>query len=42
MRGLEPDTVALPHQAQGHWVGNKNAKNVIVWFHGASCKFRGG
>jgi hypothetical protein len=35
-RGLEPETVALPHGAEGHWLGNKNAKNVIVYYHGAS------
>ncbi|KAJ5188329.1 Alpha/beta hydrolase fold-3 [Penicillium cf. griseofulvum] len=33
-RGLEPETVALPHGAEGHWLGNKNAKNVIVYYHG--------
>ncbi|KAJ6789374.1 hypothetical protein PWT90_00927 [Aphanocladium album] len=33
-RKLEPDTVALAHGGQGHWVGNKNATNVLIWFHG--------
>ncbi|KAJ4153759.1 hypothetical protein LMH87_010233 [Akanthomyces muscarius] len=33
-RNFEPDTVALAHGAQGHWVGNKNATNVLIWFHG--------
>ncbi|KAJ5985918.1 hypothetical protein N7499_007793 [Penicillium canescens] len=33
-RGLQPETVALPHGAEGHWLGNKNAKNVIVYYHG--------
>ncbi|CRL22773.1 unnamed protein product [Penicillium camemberti] len=33
-RGLQPETVALPHDTEGHWIGNKNAKNVIVYYHG--------
>lgn len=35
-RGLQPETVTLPHDTEGHWIGNKNAKNVIVYYHGAS------
>ncbi|EGD87648.1 hypothetical protein H112_04114 [Trichophyton rubrum D6] len=33
-RRLKPDTVQLEHGAQGHWVGKKDAKNVVVYFHG--------
>ncbi|TQW00826.1 hypothetical protein V2A60_001866 [Cordyceps javanica] len=33
-RKFKPDTVALAHGAQGHWVGNKNATNVLIWYHG--------
>ncbi|KAF1729668.1 Steryl acetyl hydrolase 1 [Beauveria bassiana] len=33
-RNFQPDTVALAHGAQGHWVGNKNATNVFIWYHG--------
>lgn len=33
--GLQPETVALPHNTEGYWIGNKNAKNVIVYYHGA-------
>ncbi|KGO75254.1 Alpha/beta hydrolase fold-3 [Penicillium italicum] len=33
-RGLQPETVVLPHNTEGHWIGNKNAKNVIVYYHG--------
>lgn len=33
-RGLQPETVELPHNAAGHWIGNKNAKNVLVYYHG--------
>jgi acetyl esterase/lipase len=31
---LKPDTVDLGNGAQGHWVGNKNAKHVLIWYHG--------
>lgn len=31
---IVPDTVELAHGAKGHWVGNKNAQNVIIWYHG--------
>lgn len=33
-RGLQPETVPLPHDAEGYWLGNKDAKNVLVFFHG--------
>lgn len=33
-KSLQPDTVTLPHGAKGHWIGNKNAKKVIVYYHG--------
>lgn len=36
---IAPDTVELPHGAKGHWVGNKDAKNVIIWYHGKSFFF---
>ena len=35
-RGLQPEIVPLPHDAEGFWLGNKNAKNVVVYFHGTS------
>lgn len=31
-----PQTVDLGHGALGHWVGDKNADNVLVWYHGES------
>lgn len=34
--GLKPETVVLPHNTEGHWIGNKDAKNVIIYYHGAS------
>ncbi|KAB8237401.1 hypothetical protein ETB97_001384 [Aspergillus alliaceus] len=33
-KGHQPETVPLKHGAQGHWIGNKNAKNVIIYYHG--------
>ncbi|EFR00539.1 alpha/beta hydrolase fold protein [Nannizzia gypsea CBS 118893] len=33
-RRLKPETVQLEHGAQGHWLGKKDAKNVIVYYHG--------
>ncbi|PGH16525.1 hypothetical protein AJ79_01630 [Helicocarpus griseus UAMH5409] len=27
-------SVELPHGVQGHWIGDKNAKNVLIWYHG--------
>lgn len=29
-----PDTVNLGNGGLGHWVGDKNAENVLVWYHG--------
>lgn len=29
------NTVSLKSGATGHWIGNKNAKNVVVYYHGA-------
>ncbi|KAG5912996.1 hypothetical protein E4U61_007555 [Claviceps capensis] len=31
---MKPETVDLGHGAQGHWLGSKNAKNVLIWYHG--------
>lgn len=28
------ETVDLGHGALGHWVGDKNADNVLIWYHG--------
>ncbi|KAL4893632.1 Alpha/Beta hydrolase protein [Aspergillus ambiguus] len=28
------DTIDLGHGGLGHWVGDRNAENVLVWFHG--------
>lgn len=32
--GRLPESVELGDGALGHWVGDRNADNVIVWFHG--------
>ncbi|EFY96920.1 lipase/thioesterase [Metarhizium robertsii ARSEF 23] len=31
---IKPETVALGAGAHGHWLGNKDAANVLVWYHG--------
>ncbi|PLB35031.1 putative 6-hexanolactone hydrolase [Aspergillus candidus] len=31
---LQPETVALQHGAAGHWIGNKDAKKVVIYYHG--------
>ncbi|OOO07877.1 hypothetical protein OAory_01043770 [Aspergillus oryzae] len=28
------DTVDLGHGALGHWIGDRNADNVLIWYHG--------
>lgn len=33
-RGLKPEVVHLKHGAEGFWVGFKQAKKVVVYFHG--------
>ncbi|PGH14584.1 hypothetical protein AJ79_02919 [Helicocarpus griseus UAMH5409] len=33
-KGFTPQTVSLDHGALGHWIGDKNAKNVLIYFHG--------
>lgn len=31
---FKPESVPLGNGAQGHWIGDKNAKNVLIWYHG--------
>lgn len=38
-RNLTPETIQLPHGAEGNWLGNKDAKKVIVYYHGSSHSF---
>ncbi|KAK2811160.1 hypothetical protein FQN49_008479 [Arthroderma sp. PD_2] len=33
-KGFTPQTVQLEHGAQGHWIGKKDAKNVLIYYHG--------
>jgi hypothetical protein len=33
-RGLQPEIVPLPHDTEGYWLGKKDAKDVLVFFHG--------
>ena len=32
--GFAPESITLPGGTQAHWIGNKDAKKVILWFHG--------
>ena len=32
--GITPESLTLPSGTQAHWIGNKTAKNVILYFHG--------
>lgn len=32
--GAVPQTVELGNGSLGHWVGDRNAPNVLVWYHG--------
>ncbi|CAG8113209.1 unnamed protein product [Penicillium salamii] len=32
--GFQPETVSLAHDAEGLWIGNKNAKKVVIYYHG--------
>lgn len=31
---VQAQTVELEHGALGHWVGDRNATNVMIWYHG--------
>lgn len=35
-RGLQSEIVSLPHNTEAYWIGSKNAKNVLVYYHGSS------
>ncbi|KAJ5167044.1 uncharacterized protein N7482_005825 [Penicillium canariense] len=41
-RGLQPEVVDLPHGTEGCWLGNKNAKNVVVYYHGGGFAMAAG
>lgn len=32
-------TVDLEHGAKGHWIGDKDALNVLIWYHGATATY---
>ncbi|KAJ5160753.1 uncharacterized protein N7482_007757 [Penicillium canariense] len=32
--GLRPESVELGYGALGHWIGDRDATNVLIWFHG--------
>ncbi|KAM3426704.1 hypothetical protein MY4824_009861 [Beauveria thailandica] len=31
---IKPEIINLANGASGYWVGDKHAKNIIIWFHG--------
>ncbi|TKA52285.1 hypothetical protein B0A49_12486 [Cryomyces minteri] len=33
-KGFQPDSIVLSDGSKGHWLGNKGAEKVIVYFHG--------
>ncbi|KAI9923852.1 hypothetical protein MW887_008334, partial [Aspergillus wentii] len=33
---LQPESIPLNHGATGHWIGNKDAKDVVVYYHGGA------
>ncbi|GLI72018.1 hypothetical protein PoHVEF18_000185 [Penicillium ochrochloron] len=41
-RGLQPEVVDLPHGTEGYWLGNKDAKNVIIYYHGGGFAMAAG
>lgn len=34
--GITPESITLASGTQAHWIGNSNAKQVILWFHGTT------
>ena len=40
-KGFTPQTVTLDHGALGHWIGNKDAKNVLLYYHGMANPLTG-
>ena len=38
--GAQPETVQLDHGALGHWIGDCNATNVLIWVHGKTSDAR--
>ncbi|KAF1971008.1 alpha/beta-hydrolase [Bimuria novae-zelandiae CBS 107.79] len=39
--GMTPDSVTLGSGTQAHWLGNKDAKRVLLWFHGGGYVMAG-
>ncbi|KAF7115912.1 hypothetical protein CNMCM5793_003655 [Aspergillus hiratsukae] len=40
-QGQQAQTVTLKHGATGHWIGNPNAKNVVIYYHGGGFALAG-
>ncbi|KAK2801410.1 hypothetical protein FQN51_005304 [Onygenales sp. PD_10] len=41
-KGFSPETIKLEHGGLGHWIGNKDAKNVLIYFHGGGFSVSAG
>ncbi|KAL5386829.1 hypothetical protein DPSP01_003848 [Paraphaeosphaeria sporulosa] len=39
--GIPPASVTLPSGTQAHWLGNKDAKRVLLWLHGGGYVLAG-
>ncbi|EAL90659.1 6-hexanolactone hydrolase, putative [Aspergillus fumigatus A1163] len=40
-QGLQAQTVTLKYGARGHWIGNPDAKNVVIYYHGGGFAIGG-
>ncbi|OXV09512.1 hypothetical protein Egran_02729 [Elaphomyces granulatus] len=38
-KGFQPESVPLRHGGQGHWLGRKDAKYVLIFFHGGGFQY---
>jgi len=38
-KGFPPESVPLQHGGQGHWLGRKNAKYVLIFYHGGGFQY---
>ena len=38
-QGFKPESITLSDGTKAHWVGNKDAEKVVIWFHGLSFPF---
>lgn len=38
-KGFQPESVPLRHGGQGHWLGRKDAKYILIFFHGGGFQY---